>query len=338
MNTISPVYARIVLRELERNQIVTDPLFADTSLTREQLLHGGDIALEDFQQILRLGRELSNNACLGLVIGSHGQIINMGEVGAAMAIAPTVRAGLQVAETFSRLHTSYISMRATSNLNGLVLQVSVHEDLGQTLHFHVESTAMLIQNYLETLTGLPLDSALFRLAIPEPAHASNYADYIRCPVEFDANISTFELPLSHLDQPSPYYHADMWQQAQSLLSAHLKQITAIEELPYTVHLSALLNSSEPPLPSLSTVAATLCISERTLNRRLQQEGSSFRNLKTGALIRRAKEYLARTQNSVEAIAANLGYQDAANFRRAFQKSTGGSPKDYRDRSRDAKTG
>ena len=70
MDTISPVYARVVLRELERNQISTDPLFAGTDLTREQLLLGGDIALEDFQQILRVGHALSGNDRLGLIIGS----------------------------------------------------------------------------------------------------------------------------------------------------------------------------------------------------------------------------------------------------------------------------
>ena len=70
------------------------------------------------------------------------------------------------------------------------------------------------------------------------------------------------------------------QQAQTQLSLQLKTITAKEEQPYTLHLSGLFNSSEPPLPDLPTVAAALCMSERTLNRRLQQEGSSFRALKT----------------------------------------------------------
>ena len=332
MDTISPVYARIVLRELERNQISTKPLFADTGLTREDLLRGGDIALEDFLQILQVGHELSGNDRLGLMIGSHSQIITLGEVGAAMAIAPTVREGLQVVESFTRLHISYISVQASSNLKGLALQISFHEDLGPTMRFHVESAAMLVQNYVETLTGLPLESALFRLAIPEPEYAQSYAEYIHSPIEFNAAVSTIELPLAYLDLNSPYYNASMWQQAQSQLSMLLKHLTAKEKQPYTLHLSGLLNSSEPPLPDLATVAATLCMSERTLNRRLQQEGSNFRNLKTDALVSRGKQYLAQTSNSVEAIAANLGYQDAANFRRAFRKSTGCSPKDYRDRT------
>lgn len=326
MDTISPVYARIVLRELERKQIATEPLFAGTGLTREQLVRGGDIALQDFLQILQLGHELSGNDRLGLMIGSHSEITALGEVGAAMAIAPTVREGLQVAESFTRLHTSYISVRALSIPNGLALQVVFHEDLGPTLRFHVESAALLIQNYIETLTGRTLQGALFRLAIPEPEYAHVYTDYMHSPVSFDAAVSTIEIPQECLDLASPYYHADMWQAAQAQLSMLIGKLTDKEERPYTLHLTALLNSSEPPLPDLAMAAATLCMSERTLSRRLQQEGSNFRMLRTDALISRAVQYLLHTEKSVETIAAELGYQDAANFRRAFRKSTGRSPR------------
>jgi len=329
MNSISPVYARIVLRELERRQIVTHTLFAGTDLTRELLLQGGDIALEDFVQILRIAHELSGDDRLGLMIGSHAQIFTLGGVGAAMAIAPSVRQGLQVVESFTRLHTSYLSLRASSNFQGLALQLRFEEELGETLRFHVESAAMLIQNYVETLTALPLDKAVFRLAIPEPDYAQSYPDYFHSPIEFNATMFEVQLPLACLDLPSPYYNAKMWRQAQAQLSVQLKNIDSKIKQPYTMHLVGLFNSNELPLPDLSTVAGTLCMSERTLNRRLLEEGVNYRQLKSEALISRAKQHLANTDKSVEAIAADLGYQDAANFRRAFRKVTRHSPREYR---------
>lgn len=42
-----------------------------------------------------------------------------------------------------------------------------------------------------------------------------------------------------------------------------------------------------------------------------------------------KQYLEQTDLSVEAIAAIIGYQDAANFRRAFRKRVGMTPGQYR---------
>jgi AraC-like DNA-binding protein len=92
---------------------------------------------------------------------------------------------------------------------------------------------------------------------------------------------------------------------------------------------ALLNSSELPLPDLGDMASTLHLSQRVFNRRLQQEGSSFRELKTDVMPRWGKRLLKEADLSVEAVAATLGYQDSANFYRAFRRQEGCPPSKYR---------
>jgi len=47
---------------------------------------------------------------------------------------------------------------------------------------------------------------------------------------------------------------------------------------------------------------------------------------------RACGFLENTRLSVDAIAAQMGFQDTANFRRAFKSWQGCSPGDYRARS------
>ena len=61
MDTISPIYARLILRELESREIDPTPLFAGTSLTAGELVRGGDIALRDFLQVLEAGDRLIGN-------------------------------------------------------------------------------------------------------------------------------------------------------------------------------------------------------------------------------------------------------------------------------------
>ena len=104
------------------------------------------------------------------------------------------------------------------------------------------------------------------------------------------------------------------------------------EKPYSRYVRALLRSCDPPLPDLTAVASRLHISDRTLNRRLQKEQTSFRQIRGEILGNWAREHLLHTGASVEAIAAELGYQDAANFRRAFRTREGCSPMEFRRRS------
>jgi len=329
MDTISPVYARLVLRELKRRGINPAPLFAGISTRPEELLRGGDISIQDFLHILRTGDQLLGDGQLGFMLGQEMHVFAMGPVGVAIGSAPNLREGLQVLESFTRLHATYIDIGARSTLQGITVTVLYQHDTGYVERFHTETAMMLLQQYIETLIGEPITDAQFRLAIPEPENRAEYTNALHGQISFGATANEVDIPHRWLDLPSPYYHPELWRQAQMTLSQSLKEQSETEGTPYKQHIAGLLRTSEPPLPDLGEVAFDLNVSQRTLNRRLQAENTSFRQLKSQALARWAKQYLRETDHSVEAIAEELGYKDTANLRRAFRKSEGCSPIEYR---------
>ena len=331
MDTISPVYARLILREVEGRGIDPAPLFADTALCRTELLQGGDIPMEDFLRILHASSHLLAGEQLGLMLGRKVHVFAMGSVGAAMALAPSLREGLQLLESYTQLHASYIDINARSTLRGLTVTILYEQETGGVERFHTETAVLLLQQYIETLVGEPVCDAQYHLAISRPDDSRIYTDALHGPVYFDADVNEVHIPHRWLDLPSPYYHTELWRQAQVGLAKSLKERSESEGAPYTQHIAALLRTSEPPLPDLGAVALDLHTSQRTLNRRLKAENASFRQLRSQALISRARQYLRDTDYTVETIAEELGYQDAANFRRAFRKSEGCAPIDYRKR-------
>ena len=214
-------------------------------------------------------------------------------------------------------------------MRGLTVSILYRQETGYVEHFHTETAVMLLQQYLETLIGEPVRDVRFRFTAPEPDDTRGYATALHGAVVFDAAANEVDIPQRWLDLPSPFYHAELWQQAQLSLAKALKEHSRSVGAPYTRHINTLMRTSETPLPDLGEVAYALHISARTLNRHLQAENTSFRQLKSQALANRAKLYLRETNQSVEAIAEALGYQDTANFRRAFRKSEGCSPNAYR---------
>jgi AraC-like DNA-binding protein len=256
----------------------------------------------------------------------------LGPLGAGMAVAPTLRLGLQLMESYTRLHASYVDISARSSPDGFTVDIQYQQDTGTLERFHTETAMMLLQQYTEASIGQQLGDASYYLAFPEPANRGDYEAALHGVLHFDAEKNRVELPRRWLDLPSPYFHLELWRQAQLSLSQRLKELGETEGNIYTRHLRALFRSSEPPLPDLGQVANSLHVSERTLNRRLQSENTSFRQLKSAALSDWAKLYLSQTRDSVEAIAATLGYQDTANFRRAFRKSEHCTPNEFRLRN------
>ena len=329
METISPVYARLVLREMERCERDTSALFDGSSLDRDRLLKGGDIAVSDFLRILEVGQRSLPNSQLGLMLGRYMRVFAMGPLGSGMAVAPTLRDGLQLMESYTRLHTSYVDLEASSTLTGLTVRLSYRHDTGRLERFHSETAMLLMQQYVEELTGQRLEDAHYQMSCSAPQNMNDYEQAFHSRISFNCPQNQADIPRRWLDLPSPYFHPDSWREVQQSLSRQLKALGDRDTQSYTRHVQALLRASEPPLPELATVASNLLVSERTLNRRLQAENNSFRQLKSVALANWACLYLQQTDHSVESVAATLGYQDTANFRRAFRKSTGLSPQQYR---------
>jgi AraC-like DNA-binding protein len=82
-------------------------------------------------------------------------------------------------------------------------------------------------------------------------------------------------------------------------------------------------------PSMESVAARLGMSDRSLHRRLAEEGCRFNDLLDDIRQEFAKRYLARGTVSASEIAYLVGFQSPTAFFRAFKRWTGQTPLAYR---------
>jgi AraC-like DNA-binding protein len=99
------------------------------------------------------------------------------------------------------------------------------------------------------------------------------------------------------------------------------------------HVGRLLIAQMGEDTSLEAVSARLQLPPRTVRRRLQREGTSFRDLSAQLRKEMALRCLRDTELTVEDIACALGFSDAANFRHAFRGWTGVCPQEMRHRLR-----
>src|SRR5262249_55621223 len=92
---------------------------------------------------------------------------------------------------------------------------------------------------------------------------------------------------------------------------------------------ALLLSDLQRPPGAGVIAARLGMSERTLRRRLDREKHTYRDMLNELRRMLAIQYVRDTGMNIEDIAAVVGFADAANFRNAFRRWTGVTPREFR---------
>ena len=83
-------------------------------------------------------------------------------------------------------------------------------------------------------------------------------------------------------------------------------------------------------PSQQQIAEALHVSNRTLQRKLKDEGTSFMDLLQDTRMQLARKYLRSPGRSVVETAYLLGFSEPSTFSRAFKRWTGQAPAEYRE--------
>jgi AraC-like DNA-binding protein len=113
----------------------------------------------------------------------------------------------------------------------------------------------------------------------------------------------------------------------AMLDQALEEITGKSELLARLH--ALLRTQLAET-SLAQAASGLAMSERTLQRRLKNEGTSFAQEVLGVRLGEAKRRMRDSDESLSTIATECGFSSQQHLSTAFKKDTGKSPSAWRN--------
>jgi AraC-like DNA-binding protein len=142
---------------------------------------------------------------------------------------------------------------------------------------------------------------------------------------FDREKSWIELSRSLLKLPkqsSPY--------ANGLGTTHLKRLARKDASAFIHALKRMLREhASEGFPDIEQAAAMMCTSVRTLQRTLSGAGVTYSKVVEYTRFEVAAEMLAIPKLKIIDIAYTLGYEDPSHFSRAFRRTSGLTPRDFR---------
>jgi AraC-like DNA-binding protein len=245
------------------------------------------------------------------------------------ATSPTVGAGFQRMLRFQRVHSGEKESLIELRLDSDAFEIIFHTNRS-TLRLHPASVVYGFASMRATLAralgrDIPVLDVTFRY--PEPADRGPYDAHFGVRIQFDAPLDRIRYPRQVFDWPQPGASARIAQLAEA-------QARAIEStMQSTTWLDDVRGAITQLLPdgdaTLERVAKLLDLSPRTLQRKLEREGTSLRELVDDVRRSLAQTYIADGAMSLATIAFVLGFSEQSAFHRAFVRWTGQSPGDYR---------
>jgi AraC-like DNA-binding protein len=180
---------------------------------------------------------------------------------------------------------------------------------------------------MRALCGMHWSPERVHLSRGQPQNTRPYRQYFRAPIIFNGLESAIIFNSDLLRQPIAT--ADPESRGHLIEHAHRLHDTSPPSL--SSRLLAILRRNL--VGGATTAAATadlFGLHERTLHRRLQAEGTSFRKLLDQVRQTVSQHYLTGTALPVSDIAMALGYSSTGAFDHAFRRWLGESPSKWRE--------
>jgi len=267
----------------------------------------------------------------GLVIGREWRLRDLGVLGELVLSSPTVRDGLQ----------TYVAFHQLNSQGGaaFLLEAGVHGELGYAaLMPRVDELApfqdvvMAIgAEFVHELSGGACRPTEVHVARSAPHDVMPYREHFRCPVRFNAERTFVRFDRAVMGRgvatTDPSRHDHLRSTVLGTLGDEF-----VPRVYRAIRLQMLHGA-----PSGDAVAQQLNLQRRTFNRRLEAYGLTFQQVLDDVRHEVGRQLLRDTELSVVEVACTLGYEEAANFSRAFRRWSGVYPGAWRKDARASRT-
>ena len=193
----------------------------------------------------------------------------------------------------------------------------------------ISGTYQLIADIQQNI-GVSVKPVRIEIPYPKPPEVAAYEERFQCPVTFGTD--RIRAVINNRDLSIRFPGAN--RTAYSLYQKQCDQVLSRRDH-QSAHLAGNLRKYlalfSEKLPSAEDAAITFGMSERSLRRKLSQDGTSFRKLLDDVKSEKAVQLLLETRLTIEAIAQELGYAESAAFVHAFRRWKGDSPAQYRQK-------
>ena len=168
------------------------------------------------------------------------------------------------------------------------------------------------------------------LTCPASVHPEAYRDALRAPIKFNAEVGTFHFDKDSLRAPLPHGTPDVARATDKIAEQYIETLDPHKVASQVRRL--LIDLLPSGKVDQELVSSRLNRSTSTLQRQLQVEGMSYRDVLETTQRSLAETYLRDNKHSHAQIAYLLGFSEQSNFSRAFKRWTSMSPRQYQESS------
>jgi len=322
--------ARVIAETLEK-QYATDPgpVFEAAGVDYAQVsIAGARYPWDGMQRLWAQSLEATGDPCFGLYAGRRIRVTSFHALGYSWLASETLFGSLQrLCRYYQVISTAPVALDLHADGDNCVLSARLSDPTHVPTSTAIDAFAAAIIQLCRTATDARFAPLSVALARPDNGAVEQYSKLLGCPVTFDAKASRIVFDRATLDQQLPGDNAELARMNDRVAEQYLQTLdphkvaSEVRELLVTLLPSGHSNQT--------TIARRMHRSLSTLQRQLQNEGTSYQAIREDTRSALARDYVRDDGLTLSQIAYMLGFSDQSNFSRAFKRWTGKTPREFR---------
>jgi AraC-like DNA-binding protein len=285
------------------------------------------ISISNVDKLWQLADELLDDPCFGIKMTESWHPSYVGALGYAWCASSTLRTAFNRVVRYIHVVSEDLNIKLADTPAGLKIIADL-ENSAFTLPQHHDVVLSVLMHMCRFNYGDQLMPVEVCLAHEKPACEKLISDYFRTPVIYDAPASSFTLNNSDVDKILSTGNKELALMHDEFLMKYLIEIKKGDIVQQIK--SVIIENLPSGTVTDNLIARELNLSERSLQRKLKEKGTSFRAVLDDVREMAAIQYIKNPVNSMSDIAFLLGFSEQSAFSRAFKKWTGTSPIKYRN--------
>lgn len=326
MSTMLATAGRIVHRLLQRNGLDADALFLECGMDPLKLDEPrARYPLDRSRALWCLAHERIQNPCWGLAAGEVWRPTDFHALGYAFLASCTLESALSRLERYSRLVVQDVSLKVETDQDRCSI-TCVPPSADANIPLLQDAFWAVILRMCREVYGPALH--LREVQLTHTWRACSYEEYFGCPVRYESDRSGLTFPLDAVRQPLPAVNQELARANDRILS-NFDRSLADNSITGRVR-RAVLDGLPSGKSNAKEVAKMLALAPRTLQRKLQEEGTTFQDVSDAVRKDVAEEYVRSGMYPLTEISYLTGFANPSAFSRAYKTWTGRTPTEDRD--------
>lgn len=286
------------------------------------------VDVDTLAAIMRSVNQHTRRRSIYLELGARIPILANGNLGSAIMACKDVRTVMSLIERYAAIVLPAVRITLHQAREEVVVEYQLSTSWPEVNIALIEAFIGTTSYNVSLMTGQPFYPRRVTVTYKQPPDPGMYLPYTHCDIEFNASQNSMVFTQAQFDLPIKTANALNQRVMVKQCEDELKKVQSHTQL--TERIREIISIYLDESPSIGFVADKLRVSERTLRRRLNEEGINFRDVLKAIRHETALYYLGKTDMRIESIAFRLGYKETANFRKAFREVEGMSPRQWRD--------